>query len=175
MPVERSQAVKRWTPKGRIMSEQVHSTTRQNLLAVLVLLARLVVGAIFLYASFDKIAHPDQFAQAIYNYRLVPLSLLHPMALLLPWLEAVTGVALILGVARRGAALFASMMSLAFIIGLSSALARDLDISCGCFSTDGGHAVGQDLLIRDIFLLSACLWILLAQRCGWSLCSLWRR
>ena len=46
----------------------------------LCLLCRLAVGGTLLYASLDKIAHPSEFAQAVYNYRLVPLPLLHPFA-----------------------------------------------------------------------------------------------
>ena len=39
-----------------------------------------------------------------------------------------------------------------FIIAISSALMRGLDISCGCFSVEGGHGVAIDLLIRDILM-----------------------
>jgi hypothetical protein len=39
-----------------------------------------------------------------------------------------------------------------FIIAISSALVRGLDISCGCFSVEGGHGVAEDLLIRDILM-----------------------
>jgi len=46
------------------------------------------------------------------------------------------------------------VMLLVFIIALSSAIARGLDINCGCFSVgEEGHAVGVDLLIRDILML----------------------
>jgi uncharacterized membrane protein YphA (DoxX/SURF4 family) len=123
---------------------------------VLDFLLRLAVGGTFLFASLDKIAHPDAFAQATYYYRMVPGSLLHPFALFLPWLEAVVGLALIVGLQRRGAAWLAGAMTLMFIVGIASALIRDLNISCGCFHTDGGHAVGLDLLWRDILLLAAC-------------------
>ncbi len=151
------------------------TTASGGIVGILVLITRLVVGGIFLYASLDKIAHPDQFATVIYNYRMIPLAALHLMALLLPWLEAVTGICLVLGLWRRGAALSAAAMTAVFIIALAAALARDLDISCGCFHTDGGHAVGRELLIRDCFLLLACLAIMLARRGGWSLAMLWRR
>lgn len=129
----------------------------------------LVVGGVFLYASLDKIAHPGSFAKAVHNYRLLPLALLHPLAVLLPWVEAVVGVAIILGIARRGAALLALLMTVMFIVAVSAALARNLDISCGCFHTDGGSSVGLDLLIRDIGLLLLTLPPLLSRYAGWSL------
>ena len=141
----------------------------------LVAACRLLVGGVFLYASLDKLAHPAGFAQAIFNSRLLPLPLLNVSALLLPMVEIVLGSALILGVARRGAALLAAVLTTVFIAAIGASLARGLDISCGCFHTDGGHAVGLDLLLRDIGLLAACLPPLLARHGGPELANLLRR
>jgi putative oxidoreductase len=127
------------------------------------------VGIVFLYASLDKIQHPGAFAQAIANYRMVPMVLLHPFAWVLPIAEAVVGLALIVGWQRRGAALLAALMTVMFIIAIASALARGLDISCGCFDTAAGHGVGLDLLLRDVVLLAAALVPLLVPRGRWTL------
>lgn len=124
---------------------------------LLVLLCRLAVGGVFIYASLDKFQHPGAFAQAIHNYRLVPYGLLHPMAYLLPALEMAAGAFLVLGIWRRGAALLAGLMAVVFIVAIGSALLRGLDISCGCFNTDGGHGVGMSLLLRDLVLLALCI------------------
>ncbi len=144
---------------------------------VLGLLSRWAVGAIFIYASLDKLAHPDAFAQAIANYRLVPMALLHPFAWFLPVLEVVAGAALILGWQRRGAAVLTAGMTVMFIVAIALALARGLDISCGCFDTADGHGVGLDLLIRDVFLLAGALLPLLIPSDRWSVdhwCARWR-
>jgi len=125
--------------------------------SAVVLLCRLLVGGVFMYASWDKLAHPQAFAETIHHYRLVPYSLLHPAALLLPMVEAIIGAALITGLKRRGAALLAAVLLIVFIGGISSALLRNLDISCGCFNTDGGHKVGLSLLWRDFGLIVLCL------------------
>lgn len=138
------------------------------------LVCRLAVGAVFIYASLDKLANPAGFAQAIFNYRMVPMSLLHVMAHGLPVLEFIVGAALILGVARRGAALLAAGMTLVFIVAIATALSRGLDISCGCFHTDGGHGVGLSLLWRDFGLLLLCLPPLAADRVGPTLARLRR-
>ena len=142
----------------------------------LCLLGRLVAGAIFLYASLDKVAHPADFAQAVYNYRLAPILLLHPFALLLPWVEAVVGAALLLGVARRGAGWLAVLMTVMFLVAIGAALARGLDISCGCFDTRHGGLVGWSLFGRDLGLLLACaLPLALARRDTWTVPGLFRR
>lgn len=130
------------------------------------LACRLLVGGVFIWASLDKVAHPAEFAKAIHHYRLVPYTLLHPAALLLPAVELLAGIALVAGWQRRGAALLCALMLAVFVVAIASALARGLDISCGCFDTDGGHAVGLDLLWRDVLLLVACLPPLLARRGG---------
>ncbi|MEA1882775.1 MAG: MauE/DoxX family redox-associated membrane protein, partial [Candidatus Marinimicrobia bacterium] len=56
---------------------------------------RLIVGIIFIYASWDKIAHPAEFAKAIGNYHAVPFGLENMMAMVLPWLELLVGICLI--------------------------------------------------------------------------------
>lgn len=139
------------------------------------LLCRLVVGGVFIWASLDKLAHPDAFATSIHHYRMVPYALLHPMALLLPMVELVLGGALVLGVARRGASFLAALLLVVFMIAIASALVRGLDISCGCFNTDAGHGVGVSLLWRDLGLLLLCLPPLLLERDRWSLAALWRK
>ena len=134
-----------------------------------VLLCRLAVGGIFIYASLDKLTHPAGFAQAIYHYRLLPLALLHPVALLLPMTELILGLGLVLGVARRGSALLAALLTVVFMAAIAIALGRGLDISCGCFHTEGGHAVGLSLLARDVVLLALCMPPWLARHQGPSL------
>ncbi len=141
----------------------------------IVLLCRLAVGGIFLYASWDKLLHPGGFAQTVHHYRLLPSILLHPWAHYLPVLEAVIGLALILGILRRGAALLAGALTVVFMVAIAVALARGLDISCGCFHTDGGHGVGLDLLLRVTVLLALCLPPLLAPRGGPALEDIWCR
>ncbi len=138
-------------------------------LAMVVLVCRLIVGAVFIFASLDKLQHPDAFALVIHHYRLVPYSMLHPFAILLPVLELVVGAALVLGFRQRGAALISVLMNLMFIGAISLALYRGLDISCGCFNTDGGHNVGFTLLWRDALLLLACLPPLFSLTTGPSL------
>ena len=141
----------------------------------LVLACRLFVGGIFIYASLDKLGHPQAFAEAISHYRIVPYPLLHLCAHLLPLVEILVGTALVLGIGRRGAALLAGLMTVIFMVAITSALIRNLDISCGCFNTDGGHAVGFDLLWRDSILLLLCLPPLFAVNPGFGLERFFRK
>lgn len=128
---------------------------------VVLLVFRVALGAVFIYASLDKIQHPAAFARAVSFYHLGPTSAINVFALLLPWAELVTGVALIAGVAARGSALLIAGMLVMFLVALVWAIAKGIDISCGCFSTGAetadGHKVGYDLLVRDVLMLVATL------------------
>ncbi|MBW2102924.1 MAG: DoxX family membrane protein [Deltaproteobacteria bacterium] len=122
---------------------------------VLGLGARLFLGAIFVYACTDKIADPQGFAEAVYNYQILPDSLINLTAIFLPWVEMVLGICLILGILREGTAILAVLLLLVFFGAVLFNLARGLDINCGCFDTSPGGGVSMAWIVaRDaIFLL----------------------
>lgn len=129
------------------------------------LVLRLVVGCIFVYAAIDKIVHPDQFARIIYNYHIVPGQLINVFALFLPWVELIAGVFMIVGYWEKAAALIIGGMLVVFIVALSIALIKGVNIECGCFSTTS-KAKGpiKDLIFRDALLLLSCGMILWARK-----------
>ena len=118
-----------------------------------VVAARIVLGAVFMYASFDKMANPQVFADIINNYRLIPVQLVNPLAIFLPWLEFITGLFLITGKWVKSSLLLYSTFLVIFIIGLSQALIRGLDISCGCFSVNPSSTSEVWLRIVEDFIL----------------------
>ena len=98
------------------------------------LMARWVLGAVFVYASFHKILDPEHFAKIIYGYYLFPDSSINLIAIILPYIELFAGAALILGIYPRSAALIINVMLLAFIAAISINLIRGHEFDCGCFS-----------------------------------------
>jgi len=98
-------------------------------------MARLILGVVFIYASVDKILHPEAFAGAVYNYQILPDGLINLTAIVLPWLELLLGIALVSGVCLPGAAFLCNLLLITFLGTLVFNLARGLDINCGCFST----------------------------------------
>ena len=124
----------------------------------LVILCRLVLGGVFIYASLDKIANPAEFAKAIGNYHVLPFGLENLLALFLPWLELLTGILLIAGIMVDGATILIISMNIFFIFAISQALARGISIECGCFSvsTEGGSNIGFQTILRDfVYLIMA--------------------
>jgi uncharacterized membrane protein YphA (DoxX/SURF4 family) len=130
-----------------------------------------VLAAFFVVAGLAKIADPPGFAHEIHNYGLVPGPLVNAMALVLPWLEVITGVALFLGIARRSAARVLGILLIVFIAALSINLARGKPVDCGCFGVSTVQKTDADrlkemklVILRDIGLLLLAGQILHATR-----------
>lgn len=117
------------------------------------------VGVIFVYASLDKVGHPDRFADVVHDYDLLPRVLINAFALGMPWVELTAGLALIVGVWRRGAGLLASALTVAFLAAIAWAQARGLKIECGCFDVSGMSATEASwgLFGRDVLLLAGAV------------------
>ena len=116
------------------------------------LAARWILGITFIYASFHKIIAPADFAKILYGYDLFPGVLINLITVVLPFVELFSGLALILGIYPRSAALIVNGMLLSFIIALSINLVRGHEFDCGCFSSgQTGHTSSVELLlVRDI-------------------------
>ena len=120
---------------------------------------RLVLGFVFIYAGAEKISDPEGFAISISNYRLVPTSLLNILAITMPWIELVSGVLLLFGIAVKENSTIIFSMLLIFTVAIIISLFRGLSIDCGCFgksSQIGMLKMGENLLmIIGSFLLMA--------------------
>lgn len=126
-------------------------------------LCRWGIAGIFLAAAVPKILDPSGFASDISHYALVPDPLVNIMAATLPWVEAVAGLALLSGFAAEGAIVLVNLLLVTFMAALAWALAKGLDIDCGCFGhSDARGNVGLAML-RDLGFLAI------------ALCALWLR
>jgi len=139
------------------------SKTQQTFYETLVFQGlRIFLGAVFVYAAYDKILHPLDFAKAVYNYQILPDILVNLVALILPFLELFMGICLILGFWLPGATVISSGLMVVFISALVFNLFRGLDVHCGCFSTKGsGEGAGILTVLRDVFFLCVSIYLLL--------------
>jgi len=120
------------------------------------LLARVTVGAVFVYSGVIKLmAPPEEFAFAIESYQLVGPQLGMLTAQALPWVELYAGVLLLAGVFTRWMSLAALAMLFGFEVILGQAMARGLDIaSCGCFGAASGTPPQEFLQNLGLMLLA---------------------
>jgi uncharacterized membrane protein YphA (DoxX/SURF4 family) len=94
---------------------------------------RWLLAVVLLWAAVSKLAEPTDFLSSVYAYKLpLPRVLLQVVAVVLPWVELLCGLALVANVWRESALLLATGMFGVFILATGQAWARGLDISCGC-------------------------------------------
>ena len=123
------------------------------------------LGAIFVVAAIPKIADPPSFAHMIYNYRLVPGFAVNALALVMPWVELLAGLALILGVWPRESAGLAGLLLLVFIAAIGFNLVRGHAVDCGCFDVHSAGKGRQELLndMRWVLIRDAAMLLMVAQ------------
>ena len=128
-------------------------------LKYLQILFRLIVGIVFIYASYDKILDPISFSKNIHNFHITPIFIENLAALIIPWLELIIGILLILGLFLEGTTTITIALLMFFIFILSQAVFRGIDVHCGCFKSEAEIAT-VDLrfqlikrIIEDIILL----------------------
>ncbi|MGD0206937.1 MAG: DoxX family protein [Verrucomicrobiota bacterium] len=107
------------------------------------MLARWLLGAVFLYLGLNKALHPVEFLKLVRQYDLVQSSLLlNSIAAALPWFEIFCGLLLLAGVAVRGTAVMLIVMLVPFTVlvfrralAIQSVLAIPfcaVKFDCGC-------------------------------------------
>lgn len=116
-------------------------------------IARVFVGLVFLAAAVTKIADPAAFAGQVHNFRLAPVALENLIAMTLPWVELVAGLSLVLGIRPRAGAVVALALMAVFTIGVGSAWARGLDFECGCFGKASAQTVGASKFFENVGLV----------------------
>jgi uncharacterized membrane protein YphA (DoxX/SURF4 family) len=127
------------------------------------LVARLVLGTVFLVAGGLKVTTPESLAKATQAYQVLPHDLAAYVGYALPTIEVILGLLLLLGLFTRISAVLTSLMLVAFIAGIAQAWARGLTIDCGCFG--GGGTVAADetsylpRILEDLGMLACGLWL----------------
>lgn len=144
------------------------TSSRNRILGIAVLLVRVILGGIFVYAGYVKLRDPWQlFAASIASYELVPMWMGEIIAKWFPWFEIAIGVGLIIG--RRllpPSAVFTALLLIFFNVMLWRAFLQGKEIDCGCFGP--GEALTWKTLVRDGSMLAGALlvtwWAFVSRR-----------
>lgn len=119
-------------------------------------------GGVFVYAGMLKLRDPARFLIDIRSFDMLPDPYGAWLALGLPWLEVLCGLAVITGVFRKGGLLLLNLALIAFFAAIGIAKSRGLDIQCGCFGGSDPTSSYLELFIRDGILLCiglALVWL----------------
>ena len=101
-------------------------------------LARALLGGVWLVAGALKVPDPTESVRAVRNYRILPEAVVPLVGHALPVLEILVGLCLLVGLLVRANAALSAVLLLSFIVGIASAWSRGLSIECGCFGGGGG-------------------------------------
>ena len=131
-------------------------------------LARWLLGAVFLYMGLNKALHPVEFLKMVRQYDLVQSSLLlNSIAGAPPWFEIFCGLLLLAGVAVRGTAVMLIVMLVPFtVLVFRRALAIQsaqhipfcaIKFDCGCGT---GEVFICRKLVENFLLIVFSVWLL---------------
>jgi putative oxidoreductase len=117
-------------------------------------IARIAIGALFIYAASSKF-DAIKFAQEVNNYRLLPAVFVNLVAVALPFVELLAGIMLVVGFRIRAASFTIVGLLCGFIFAMSYVWAKGIDIECGCFGK--GTKVGFRAVSEDVGMILLAL------------------
>lgn len=122
--------------------------------------ARGVLCVVFVAAGAPKFMDPHGFAASIENYHLLPLAMVRIAAVGLPVLELCIAAAMLVPRLARGACTLAILLLMLFSAAMLQAMAREIDLDCGCFGKGGDQNVSLWSVGRNLLLCALAGWSL---------------
>ena len=154
--------------------------SRTKIVKILLILGRIALAAILIYAAYSKLEPPPGFgwslgsvkislgvfANGVDSYEMLSPGAVTFVAHWLPPFELFLGLWLLSGIGLRLSSLVSTLAICAFIYAMFSAWRRGLTINCGCFGVNSKPVGPQDMM-RDgllflplsVFLLAGSFWI----------------
>lgn len=140
-------------------SERIARLGEHDALRILSFVIRVFLAYTFLISGAEKLVAMRTFGHNIAAYGILPDALSNIAAALFVWSEIIIGVFLFAGVLVRGSGLVSSALLLLFLIAIISALARGLEIDCGCFANP--EPIGLHKVWEDLALLAGATYLIL--------------
>lgn len=134
-----------------------------------ILLARLLLGFVFLRSGLGKVFDRKHTIQTTLAYNVLPPSLARLYGNLLPWMELSLAVLLILGLWTRAVAYSLGLLLISFGLAVSINLLRDKEMDCGCSGRRTQEKLSWRTLARIIVLLALALGVGWLDRGNYSL------
>jgi uncharacterized membrane protein YphA (DoxX/SURF4 family) len=137
----------------------------------LLLIARILLSFVFIYAAAFKIVDPDSFGQSIVNYKLIPFSTVNILAIVLPWIEITSGLLLLFGISVKENSFILTALLIIFTFAIAISLVRGLNIECGCFGTKAGSKIGIQKIFENAGLIILGSWLIFKDSTNFTLTS----
>ncbi|MEH3048144.1 MauE/DoxX family redox-associated membrane protein [Sphingomonas adhaesiva] len=126
-------------------------------LAIAALAASIGAGLMFVAAGLVKLRHRSLVEGVVADYRLLPASLVAPVARALPWGEIALGLALVAGLRP-----WAPGAGIALLLAFAAAMAVNIrrgrrNIDCGCGLSALRQPLGWGTVARNVALAASLL------------------
>jgi uncharacterized membrane protein YphA (DoxX/SURF4 family) len=133
-------------------------------LGVSELILRVALGGVFTYAGAAKLPDLEEFFWSVHHFAHTPWDVSMVLAMFLPSVEIIAGLALIIRKLHAGALLIVTALSAIFLGAIASAWWRGLDITCGCFGKEENATNYPKHLALNAAMLVACVGLAWIQR-----------
>ena len=120
---------------------------KENIINYTIAILRIYLALVFILSGLEKINDLSGFAQSIENYKILPIAFVNIAAIIIPWIEVIAGALLLLGINIKENSLIILILLIIFTSALIIALAKGLNINCGC----QGAAYSQRINLAKIF------------------------
>jgi uncharacterized membrane protein YphA (DoxX/SURF4 family) len=139
------------------------SRLNRRTLRIALLVARIALGCIFLYAAYAKLHYAGAwhlrdydflFSFGINSYEMLSFDNALLLARILPWAEVALGLLLISGIALRWVGAITTALLIVFMYALSRAAIKGLAINCGCFGNQS-TTPAKELAVDGLLLFTA--------------------
>jgi uncharacterized membrane protein YphA (DoxX/SURF4 family) len=132
--------------------------SRSKILKIALLVLRVALGGIFIYAGYVKLQDPWQlFAAGVASYDVLPMRAVEIVAKTLPWFEIAVGVVMISGYFFRTASTIICGLLAVFFTLIVRAYLQGKEINCGCFG--GNEPISPLTMLRDGSMLAGAIFL----------------
>lgn len=118
---------------------------------------RVFLGGLFVVAGATKLGHFNDLAAAIAGFRILPESVVGPLAVVLPFFEIGLGLYLAAGLFTRTTAIVSAAQLTVYAAAIASAVLRHIPANCGCFGPQDQATADWPHVIVDLALAGICL------------------
>lgn len=116
-----------------------------------------VVAVVFLTASLAKAVSRDSFVDALQSFRWLPRRVIAPLSIVVIITEGLLSILLLVPITRIPASIASLILLTIFSGAMVHSLVTGNRAGCGCFGGSNADKISSINLIRNAFLLLACL------------------
>jgi len=126
-------------------------------------IARLILGGLYIWAGAAKLFHVLLFKATIAAYFPFPDFLVVVIAIVFPWVEITAGLSLILNWKTLYSSGFLFLLSLFFFVQMILHYSNILPYGCGCFGFGGAEQIGVYHILRDLGIVLLAGFVLVRE------------